>query len=736
MRPRTCFTVILFLLATLTPALATPANLVDSYGRTTLRALADGAIYPLQLPTGSTSQTLRTSGVIGAPLFGPYQSYPLASQASAVAIGDVTGDGRADVVATGASANVVAVFEQTPAGTLAPAVSYNASITYGGPFTGSVAIADVNGDGRGDVILASVNSVAVMLQQADGHLAPAIQFATIHSSFSNVFKLVTGDFNHDGRADVASIDWGTQSDDVDVFLQPSTGLLSTPVVYTAVHDGYDDMEAGDVNGDGWDDIVVMSGQSFGNTLAVLTQTAQGTFGPAAYYALVPFDLGRGVGVGDVNGDGRKDVVVSHGGNGLSAHLAVFLQASDGSLQTPSDLSSLDIPGPIAVADLDGDGRDDVVTLHDGWLAMGVYLQSASGALGNESLYSIPYASWYNAHGLAVGDLNGDSKPDVAIADPNVGVEVLLNVGEGPPPIVSMDLTPDVLKPGTPGRWVSAYLEPSRPFDASQIDVGSLRLNGIVPVDPEAPTAIGDQNANGVPDLMVKFNRLAVELTVSEGSAVPVTMTGRIAGQAFSSGDVIRVLRGVVTTPAPGSVLVPGSTISIAWNSPDGVTVATVEVVYSIDDGVSWTVEATGLPNTGSFDWIVPEVSSDRVRIAILAELVDAASESMTSALATSGMFTIASPTGVGEREGVAFGLYGPRPSPARGRLHVELRLPSDEPASLALFDLGGRKIAQRAVTGLGRHVVDLGGASLPAGVYLIRLSQGVRTTTRRAALIQ
>ena len=736
MRARASLAVCLVALAILTkPVGADSLDLLDSYGRAILHA-RDAGGQPLQLPPSPPDQTLHTTALASGPLFAPYQSYPLAYQARAVAIGDVTGDGRPDLVATEEWAPVVDVFAQTAAGTLAPPVPYPAPLPYASTFSGSVAIADLNGDGRRDVVVTSTNAVTVLLQQADGHLGAPLSFATIHSSFSNAFKLVTGDFNHDGRADVASIDWGTQSDEVDVFLQPSGGVLSPPVSYIAVHDGYDDMEAGDINADGRDDIVVMSGQSFSPNLAVLSQTAQGTFGSPAYYSISPFDLCQGVGVGDVNGDGRQDVVASHGGNGPSAQLAIFLQGAGGALQPSFNLPSLDIPGPVAVADLNGDGRDDVVTLHDGWLAMGVYLQGSGGSLGTETLYTIPYASWYNSHGLALGDLNGDGKADVAIADPNVGVEVLYNIGQAASPVVTVDLAPDVLKLGSAGRWITCYLEPSAPFGPSQIDLASLRLNGAVPVDPAAAAVVGDYDLDGIPDLAVKFDRLAVELAVSEGDAVQVTVTGQIAGQAFSANDVIRVLRGVVTSPAAGSVLSPGSTHTISWETPDGVTATSVTVLYSLDDGVSWTSLASGLPNTGSFDWMVPDASSDQVKIAILAEVLEANGEIATDVLATSGTFTIAGPTGVGGDDPVALALQAPRPNPARSRFHVELSLPGSEPGTLALFDLGGRKLTELRVAGAGRHVVDLGAASLPAGMYLIRLSHGAHQKTVRAALIR
>ena len=77
-----------------------------------------------------------------------------------------------------------------------------------------------------------------------------------------------------------------------------------------------------------------------------------------------------------------------------------------------------------IADVTGDGRKDVIVLHGGWDAMGVYEQLPDGTLRKEELYGIPYASHYNPHGLAVGDINGDGQNDVVIADYNYGLVVL------------------------------------------------------------------------------------------------------------------------------------------------------------------------------------------------------------------------------------------------------------------------------------------------------------------------
>ena len=172
----------------------------------------------------------------------------------------------------------------------------------------------------------------------------------------------------------------------------------------------------------------------------------GGFGPAAEYRVSANQNTNGIGVGDVNGDGRNDVVASYGGNSPAAYIGVFLQTAGGTLAGSPSSTSYDIPEPVEVADVDLDGRADVVTLHGGWNEAGVYRQLANGTLAPEMLYPIPYASHYDPHGLAVGDINSDGYPDIVLADYNHGLVVLRN---HPSPPATVPGTPTLVR--TEGR---------------------------------------------------------------------------------------------------------------------------------------------------------------------------------------------------------------------------------------------------------------------------------------------
>jgi hypothetical protein len=89
-------------------------------------------------------------------------------------------------------------------------------------------------------------------------------------------------------------------------------------------------------------------------------------------------------------------------------------------------------------------------------------------------------------------------------------------------------------------------------------------------------------------------------------------------------------------------------------------------------------------------------------------------------------------------EQAVLGLAGASPNPSGGELHVAFSLSDDQPATLELFDLTGRRLANRAVGGLGpgAHRVSLGPQRLPAGVYLVRLTRGADVLLAKAAVVR
>jgi hypothetical protein len=329
--------------------------------------------------------------------------------------------------------------------------------------------------------------------------------------------------------------------------------------------------------------------------------------------------------------------------------------------------------------------------------------------------------------------------------------VLLNIGGAagcPPTPMSFDLNPNTLNLRSTGRWVTATLEPEPPASPADIDIGSIRLNGSVPVDASGPISIGDADGDGRPDLTVKFNRAAVGLAVAEGEAVPVTVSGKIGSGCFEATDRIRVFRPHVTAPSAGSVLPGGGTTEVRWYTPAAVQVGSVALLWSRDDGASWTLAAGELPNSGSYFWRVPSASTEQARVAVVvagpanARTGRSGPEGQSGfevggVLGVSDRFVIAATLGVGEPR-IELALQGSVPNPSRN-LSVGFTLPSAGRATLVVYDVSGREVGRREVGGLGagRHVVSLGAPGrLAPGIYLVHLIQGERRLVARAVVVQ
>ena len=102
-------------------------------------------------------------------------------------------------------------------------------------------------------------------------------------------------------------------------------------------------------------------------------------------------------------------------------LGIFYQNA-GALGPMVSFDSLDIPSQVAIADMTGDGLKDVVVLHDSFHKIGVYRQLTGGGLQAEKLYPLPDFGQLNQ--MAVGDINGDGKPDVVVVDNYNGLTIL------------------------------------------------------------------------------------------------------------------------------------------------------------------------------------------------------------------------------------------------------------------------------------------------------------------------
>ncbi len=331
-------------------------------------------------------------------LFSHYEVFTLGENTESVDSADLNGDGLVDLVVT-AGSNLY-IYMQSLNGNLEAPIALPLSNSR----PESLKIDDINNDGRQDILVSCYNVGIDLFIQTEG-----FEFSPSFLATDLSVAVDTGDFNNDGLTDIVNIGWGQK--EVSIYYQSESGEFSQFVMSPVNYSGYNDIVVADMNGDSLDDIVTMNGQTYAvPNFNIIYQTEAGLLEPV-YYDLGEDDNSNGIGVGDINSDGLMDVVLTHGGNKPHSYLSLFKGTSSGSLSTAETINSYDIPDTTRIADINGDGRMDVVLVHDAWGKIGTYIQNTDGTLRSEVLYDLPF-SYSGRDSLSVADINNDGALDL------------------------------------------------------------------------------------------------------------------------------------------------------------------------------------------------------------------------------------------------------------------------------------------------------------------------------------
>jgi hypothetical protein len=369
----------------------------------------------------------------GDGTFQAAQSY--GTQGSFFSVGDFNRDGKLDLALINNSANMVNVLLGNGDGTFQSPYSYDS-----GPFVNSLAAADFNGDGIPDLVVSSsgfVNGynygqVSVALGHGDG------TFGTFYSYGNPASSLVVGDFNGDGHLDIVT-------NAGDILLGNGDGTFQAPRSYSARN--FTTISVGDFNGDGHLDLAcsVVSG------VHILLGNGDGTFQNSSFSYAIAGYIPSSLAVADWNADGHSDVAAVANGfkAGAEGAVTVLMNNGDGTFRAARSFPDGAGAGSVVVADLNGDGKQDVVTANFDYVVLPPRLggnriveSDVEVFLGNgDGTFLAPHT--YNTGGgplaVAVGDFNGDGIPDLAVANggfvgymtpPNSTVAILLGNGDG------------------------------------------------------------------------------------------------------------------------------------------------------------------------------------------------------------------------------------------------------------------------------------------------------------------
>ncbi len=631
----------------------------------------------------------------------PVRYSPGGNGPNSVAIADLNGDGKLDIVVSNWCINntvpcpsgAVAVLLGNGDGTFQAPTTYSS----GGVYGTDVAIGDLNGDGKPDIVVVNCGNAAnnhcigaggnagVLFGNGNGTFQPVVSMPLGGGGFGAI-AVAIADINADGKLDIIVAGDCTSGGCGGVLLGNGDGTFQPEIPFGSAGLIAFSLAIGDVNGDGKLDAVIgnqcATQACQTSTVGVSLGNGDGTFQPAVAYnsgGIYP----DGVAIADLKGDGKADLVVANSSTSTTINqgdVGVLIGNGDGTFQPVVAYPASEFgAAAIKVTDMDGDGKPDVVVVNCSAISgncnggggnVGVLLGNGDGTLKPVVTFppggNTPFA-------VGVADLNGDGKPDVVVGNCNSNVcgnapgsvAVLLNTSLAP---TTTTLTSS-LNPSNFGQSVT--------FTATTTGEGfKVTPTGTVTFF-DGSTNLGTSNLNTSAQATLSTSTLTVgthsitatyngdsNFASSTSSVVSQLVQGAIAQLAPTSLNFGNQTVGIVSTAQPvtltntGNIALTLAPINITGTNPNdfgqtnncGTSLAagsscTISVTFkptatgarsasvSVSDNAPNSPQTVSLTGTG----VLPTVTLSPTSLTFPAQLVGTTSKAQTVTLTNTGL---------------------------------------------------------------------------------------------------